>query len=229
MEAKTRSPYANLKTAKREPKSKAAVGASILCLLQTKVTNRCPKPPKIRVPRIVGRGIEGRQDGTRRERSFSQPRAISASINQPVVKETTVAKEVATPSRKRKAAEDLEEVSAAVSDVTKKATSTIYKKRKVEAGAKAETVADTKRFESEPRASLGKKMAAHALEGNAAGTVHGDDAPSAKKRRREDWPVVKTEPLEEKMPVPSGEKKAKDVKDDEVFVPQDVHPRVANM
>ena len=147
-----------------------------------------------------------------------------------MAKKTAVMKETATPSKKRKAGEDLEEVSAAVRDVAKEATSTIYKKRKVEAKAKAEAVTDTKPIESEATVSLGKKRkATDALESDAArAVVHGDDAPSAKRRRMEDEPIVETEPLEEETTVPSGEK-AKKSKDDEVFDPQDLHPGVAHM
>ena len=216
LEDKPRNPYANLKAAKREPTSKAAVGASIVYSLQAMAADLCAKPSKKAVARRVGRAIEGRQDGSKRKT---------------VTNETTVVKKVATPSKKRKAGEDLEEVSAAVRDVAKEATSSIYKKRKVEAKAKAKAVTDTKPVESEARVSLGKKRkAADALEGKAAqAVVYGDDALSTKKRRTKDEPVVETEPLEEKITVPSGEKKAKKSKDDEVFDPQDLHPGVAHM
>ena len=216
MAEKPKNPYAGLKAAKRGPTSKAAVGSSILYPLQSMVTDLCPKPPKIRVPRRAGTGIEGRQDGSR---------------NETMPKKTTVAKEAATPSKKRKAGDDSEEVSAAVKDVAKEATSTLYKRIQVEAKVKAEAVADTKPIESGGSMSLGKKRkAADALEDDTAqGVVHGDDTPSAKKRRREDWPVVKTESLEEKMTTPSGGKKAESVEDAEVFDPQDVQSGVAHM
>ena len=203
MEDKPKNPYANLKAAKREQTCKAAVGASILCSLQAMVADLCAKPSKKAVARRVGRAIEGRQDGL---------------SNKTVAKKTAVMKETATPSKKRKAGE---EVSAAVRDVAREATSSIFKKRKVEAKAKAEAAADTKPVESEARVSLGKKRkAADALESDAAqAVVHGDDAPSAKQRRTKDEPVVETEPLEEKITVPSGEKKGKKSKDDEVFDP----------
>ena len=134
------------------------------------------------------------------------------------MKKTAAAKDAATPSKKRKAGEDLEQVSAAVMDVAKEATSTIYKKRKVEAKAKAKAVADTKPVKSEARVSSGKKRkATDALESDAAqAVVHGAHAPSAKKRRREDEPAVERE-LPEKTTVPSVEKKAKNLKDNEVF------------
>ena len=169
-------------------------------------TDLCPKPPKIRVPRRAGTGIEGRQGDAK---------------NETVAKKATVMKETATPSRKRKAGDDSEEVSAAVRDVAKEATPTPYKKRKVEAKVKVEAVADAKPIESGGSMSLGKKRkAADALEDDTAqAVVHGDDTPSAKKRRREDWTVVKTESLEEKMTTPLGEKKARKSKDDEVFGP----------
>ena len=180
------------------------------------VADLCPKAPKKAAAKRVGRGIEGRQDGSK---------------NETVAKNFTVAKEAATPSRKRKAGEELKEDSAAVRDVAKEATSTIYKKRKVEAKSKADAVANTKPIESEARVSLAKKRkAADALDGDAAqAVVHGDEAPPAKKRRTKDEHVVETEPVEEKMTVPSAEKKAKNVKDDEVFDPQDIHTRVAHM
>ena len=41
LEEKPRNPYANLKTAKREQTSNAAVGASILYLLQAMVADLC--------------------------------------------------------------------------------------------------------------------------------------------------------------------------------------------
>ena len=216
MEDKPRNPYANLKAAKREQTSKAVVGASTFHPLWAMVADLCPKPQKKAAAKRAGRGIEGRQGD---------------SINKTVAKKTTVAKGAAIPPRKRKADEDLKEVSAAVRDVAKEATSTIYIKRKVEAKAKVEAVADTKLVESEATMSLGKKRkAADALEGDAAqAVVHGDDAPSTKKRRTKDEPVVETEPVEEKMTVLSGEKKAKKSKDDEVFGPQDVQPGVAHM
>ena len=184
--------------------------------LQTMVTDLCPKPPKIRVPRRAGGGIEGRQGDSK---------------NETVAKKTTIAKEAATPSRKRKATEDMEGDSAAVRDVAKEATSTIYKKRKVEAKAKPEAVADTKSVESKAEVSLGKKRkAADALESDTAqAIVHGHDAPSAKKRRTEEEPVVKTEPHEKKMTAPLGEKKEESVKDDEVFDPQHIPPGLTDM
>ena len=214
MEEKPKNPYASLKAAKRGSSSKAAVGASVSYPLQAMVADIGPKAPKIRVPRVV-RSIEGRED---------------ASKNETVAKKTAVMKEAATPSKKRKADEDLEQVSAAVKDVAKEATSTIYKKRKVETEAKA-AVADTKPIESEARVSSAKKRkAADALEADTAqAVVRGEDTPSAKKRRGEDWPIVKTGPLEEKTTKPTGEKKAKNVKDDEVFDPQDVQPGLAHI
>ena len=159
-----------------------------------------PKPPKRAVARTVGGSIEGRQGGLK---------------DRTAEKKATVAKETATPSRKRKAVEHLEEVSAAVSDVVKRATSNIYKKRKVVAKAKAEAVADTKSIEREARVlSEKKRKAADALEGDAAQAgVHGGETLSAKKRRREDKPVVETEPLEE------ATVSSKNVKTEEVFVP----------
>ena len=183
--------------------------------LQARVADLCAKPPKKATAKRVARGVEAQQDGSK---------------NKTVAKRITVAK-AATPSRKRKAGEDLEEVSAAVRDVAKEATSTTYKKRKVEAKSKADAVANTKPIESEARVSLAKKRkAADALDGDAAqAVVNGDDAPPAKKRRTKDEHVVETEPVEEKMTVPSAEKKAKNVKDDEVFDPQDIHTRVAHM
>ena len=213
MEEKPKNPYASLKAAKRGQTSKAAVGSSILYHLQAKVADISPKAPKIRIPRVV-RSIEGRED---------------ASKNETVAKKTAVMKEAAIPSKKRKADEDLEQVSAAVKEVAKEATSTIYKKRRVDAEPKA-AVADTKPVESEASVSLGKKRkAAHAFEDDTAeAVVRGQDAPSAKKRRGEDWPIVKTRPLEETMTMPSGEKKAKTVKDDEVFDPQDIHTGLAH-
>ena len=211
---KPRNPYASLKAAKRGPNSKAAVGVNVLYPLRAMVADIGFKPLKIRVPRIVRSG-EGREDALK---------------NKAEVKNTAAAKEAAPPSKKRKASEDLEKVSAAVSDVAKEATSTIYIKRKVEAEVKA-TVADTKRVENEARVSLGKKRkAADAWEGDAAqAVVRGEEAPPAKKRRGEDWPIVKTGPLEEKKTVPSGEKKAKKSKDDGVFDPQDVHHESAHI
>ena len=213
MAEKPKNPYAGLKVAKRGPTSKAAVGSSILYPLQTMLTDLCPKPPKIRVPRRAGTGGQG------------------DAKNETVPKKTTVGKEAATSSKKRKAGEELEEVSAAVTDVAKEATSTLYKKRKVEAKVKTEAVADAKPIENGASMSLGKKRkAAYALEDDTAqAVVHGDDIPSAKKRRREDWPVVKTEPLEERKTAPSGGKKAESVKDVEVFEPQDVESGVAHM
>ena len=206
MEQKPKNPYASLKAARREQRSKAAVGASILYPLQAMVADLCLKTPKKAATKRVGRGTEGRHGGSKYET---------------VAKKTAVVKEVAKTSRKRKAGEDLEEVSAAVRDVAKEATSTIYKKRKTEAKAKAEAVVDTKPVEGGAKVSLGKKRkAADALEGDAAqAVVHGVDPPSAKKRRTEDEPVMETEPLKEKTTAPSGEKKAKKVKDDEVFDP----------
>ena len=217
LEDKPRNPYANLKAAKREQTSKAAVGASILYPLQAMVADLCPKPPNKAAAKRVARSIEGQQDGSKNETVTK--------------KTTTVAKEAATPSRKRKATENLKELSAAARDVAKEATSTIYKKRKVEAEAKAEAVADTKQVGREARVSLAKKRkAADVLEGNAAqAVVHGDDAPPAKRRRTNVEPVVETEPLEGKMTVPSGEKKAKNLKDDEVFDHQDYHSGVVHM
>ncbi|KAK0516136.1 hypothetical protein JMJ35_000739 [Cladonia borealis] len=216
LEEKPKNPYAALKAAKRKSTSKAAADASIFYPLQAMVADIGPKPLKIRVPRIAGRSIEGRQD---------------ASKNGTGAKQTTTAKEAATPSRKRKAAEDLEEVSAVVGDVAKEATSIIYKKKKMEYEAKVEAAADTKPGESEAKVASGKKRkAADALEDDTAqAVVYGDSAPSAKKRRGEDWPIVKTGPLEEKKTVPSGEKKAKKSKDDEVFDPQNVHPGLAHI
>ena len=214
MEGKPRNPYASLKAAKRGPSSKAAVGASVIHPLQAMVAEIGPKPPKIRIPRVI-RSIEGRED---------------ASKNETVARKTTVAKETASPSKKRKADEDLGGVSAAVKDVAKDATSTIYKKRKVEAKAKAEVDVDTKPVESEATVSLAKKRkAADAWEGDTAqAVVRGEGAPSAKKRSGEDWPIVRTGPLEETTK-PSGGEKAKNVKDDEVFDPQDVHPGLAHI
>ena len=144
-----------------------------------------------------------------------------SSKNETVAKKTAVMKEAAIPSKKRKAAEDLEEVSAVVGDIAKEATSSLYKKRKVEMKAKAEPAAATKPIASEAKVSSGKKRkAAYALEDDTAeAVVRGEEVPSAKKRRGEDWPIVKTGPLEEKKTVPSGEKKAKTVKDDGVLEP----------
>ena len=158
--------------------------------LQARVADLCAKPPKKATAKRVARGVEGQQDDSK---------------NKTVAKRITVAKEAATPSRKRKAGEELKEDSAAVRDVAKEATSNIYKKRKVEAKSKAHAVANTKPIESEARVSL------------------------AKKRRTKDEHVVETEPVEEKMTVSSAEKKAINVKDDEVFDPQDIHTRVAHM
>ena len=205
MGEKAKNPYASLKAAKRGQTAKTAVGSRIFYPLQAMVADIGPKAPKIRIPRVV-KSIQRRED---------------ASKNQTVAKKSAVTKGAATPSKKRKADETLEEVSAPVKDVAKKATSPIYKRRKVEAEAKA-AVADTKPVESEARVSLGKKRkAAPAFEDDTAGAaVRGQDAPSAKKRRGEDWPIVKTGPLEETMTMPSGEKKAKTVKADEVFEPQ---------
>ena len=157
------------------------------------------KPPKKAATKRGDKGIEGRQGRLKHET---------------VAKKTTVSKE-ATPSKKRMAAEDLEEVSAAVSDVAKGATSDIYKKRKVAAEAKAEAVMDTKPVAREARVSSGKKRkAVDALAGDAAHPVgHGDDESSAKKRKTQDEPTVQTEVLEEAT-APS-----KNVKTEEVFIP----------
>ncbi len=199
LEQKPKNPYASLKPAKREQTCKAAVGAGTLYPLQAMVADPCPKPPKkAAAARRVGKGIEGQQGGSKYKT---------------VAKKTIVMKEAATPSKKRKAGEDLQDVSAAVRDIAKEATSTIYKKRRVEVETKAEAVVDTKLVEREARVSLGKKRkAADALEGDTAqAVVQGVDAPPAKKRRTEDEPVVETGSL--------GEKKAKNVKVDEVFDP----------
>ena len=165
------------------------------------VADLLPKAPKKAAAKRGDKGIEGRQGRPKHET---------------VAKKTTVPKEAATPSKKRKAAEDLEEDSVAVSEAAKGATSTIHEKRKVVAKAKAEAVVDTKSIKSEARMSFGKKRkAADALDDDAAqAVVHGDDEPSAKKRMTEDEPVVETEPLEEQATVSS-----KNVKTDEVFVP----------
>ena len=159
------------------------------------------KPPKKAAAKRAERGVESRQGRSKHET---------------VAKKTTVPKEAATPSKKRKAAEGLEEVSAAASDVAKRATPTIYKKRKVAAEAKAEAVADIKPVEREARESSRKKRkAADALDGDAAQPlVHGDDEPSGKKRRTQDEPTVEVEAFEEEATAPS-----KNVKTDEVFVP----------
>ena len=216
MEDKPRNPYANLKAAKREPTSKAAVGASILCSLQAMAADFCAKPSKKAVARRVGRAIEGRGDGSK---------------NKTVTNEITVEKKAAKPSKRRKACEDLKQALAAERDVAKEATSSIYKKRKVEAKAKTEAVTDTKPVESEAKLSLGKKRkAADALKSDSAqAVVHGDDAPPAKRMRMDDKPVVETERLEGEIKVPSGEKKAKKSKDDEVLDPQDFYPGVAHI
>lgn len=183
-EEKPKNPYAGLKAAKRERASTAVVGAISIHLLQPMAADICPKPPKKAAAKRVGRGIEGRQGGPK---------------NETVVKKTTAMKETTTPLKKRKAVEDLEEVSAAVSDVAERAPSTIYKKRKVVAEAKAEAVFETKPVEREARVSSEKKRkAVDALDGDAAQpVVHGDDELSAKKRRTQDQPTVETEALEQ--------------------------------
>ena len=160
-----------------------------------------PKPPREAAARRAERAVESRRGRTEHEI---------------VAKKATVSKEAATPSRKRKATEDSEEDSVVVKDVTKRATSTIYKKRKVVAEAKAEAVGDTKPVEKGGRVSSGKKRkAADALDGDAAQpAVHGDDESSAKKRRTKDEPVVETESSEEEAMA-----RSKNVKTDEVFVP----------
>ena len=157
------------------------------------------KPPRKAAAKRAERGVESRQGRSKHET---------------VAKKTTVPKEAATPSKKRKAAEGLEEVSAAASNVAKRATPTIYKKRKVVAKAKAEAVVDSKLVERAARVSSGKKRkAADALDGDAAqAVVHGDDEPSAKRRRTQDEPIVETEPLEEEVTA-----RSKNVKTDEVF------------
>ena len=158
-----------------------------------------PKSPKKAAAKRAERAVESRRGRTKHET---------------VAKKATVPKEAATPSKKRKAAEDSEEESVAVSDIAKGATSTIYKRRKVVAEAKAEAVVDAKSVEREARVSSGKKRkAADALEGDTAQpVVHGDDEPSAKKRRTEDEPVVETEPSEEEATA-----RSKNVKTEEVF------------
>ena len=159
-----------------------------------------PKPPRKAAATRAERGVENRQGRSKHET---------------VAKQAPVAKEAATPSKKRKATEDSEEESVAVSDVAKRATSTINKKRKVVHEAKTEAVADTKPVVREAKVSSGRKRkAADALDGDAAQpAVHGDDEPSAKKRT-EDEPVVQTEPSEEEATA-----RSKNVKTEEVVFP----------
>lgn len=165
------------------------------------VADLLPKAPKKDAANRGNKDIEGRQ---------SRPK------HETVAKKTTGSKEAATPSKKRKAAEDLEEDSDGVSDDAKGATSNIYKKRKVVPEAKAEAVADTKLAEREARVSSAKKRKAEdALDGDAVrGVAHGEHAPSTKKRRTKDESVTETPPLEEEAAVP-----LKNVKTEEVFVP----------
>lgn len=164
------------------------------------VADLCSKPPKQNAPKRVGRGNEKRQRGSKHETAE---------------KTTTVAKEAATPSKKRKVAEDSEEDSVAVSDAAKRATSTIYKKRKVVAEAKAEAVVDTKSVEREARVSLGKKRkAADALKGDAVQAVARSEAAPSAKKKMENEPVVETEPSEEESTA-----RSKNVKTEEVFFP----------
>ena len=160
-----------------------------------------PKSPRKAAANRAERAVESRRGRTEHET---------------VAKKIAAPQEAATPSKKRKATEDSEEESVAVSDVAKRATSTICKKRKVVAEAKTEAVADTKPVEREAKVSSGKKRkVADALDGDAAQpAVHGDDEPSAKKRRTEDEPVVETEPSEEEATA-----RSKNVKTEEVFLP----------
>ena len=197
---KPKNPYSSLKAAKRKGTSKPAVDVSIVHLLKAMVAD-LPKSPREVAAKRAERAVESPRGRTEHET---------------VVKKTAPAKDAATPSKKRKAVEDSEEELVAVSDVTKRATSTIYKKRKVVPEAKAEDVVDTKPVEREAKASSGKKRkAADAIDGDVAQpAVHGDDEPSAKKWRTEDEPVVETEPSEEEATVSS-----KNVKTEEVFLP----------
>ena len=159
-----------------------------------------PKSPRKAAANRAERAVESRRGRTEHET---------------VAKKIAAPQEAATPSKKRKAAEDSEEESVAVSDVAKRATSTIYKKRKVVTEAKADAVVDTKSVEREARLSLGKKRkAADALEGDAVQAVpHGDAEPSAKKRTEVE-PVVETEPFKEAVTA-----RSKNVKTEEVFFP----------
>ena len=176
------------------------VDVSIPYLLKAIVADLCPKPPRKEAAKRAGRGIESRQGRSKHEI---------------VARKTTLPNET-TPSRKRKAAEDLEEVSDAASDVAEEATSTIYKKRTVEPEAKPEAVAAAEPVERAAKESSGKRRkASRALDGDAVQpALYGDDEPSAKRRRTKDEPTVETEALKEEVTESS-----KNVKTEEVFIP----------
>lgn len=194
---KPTNPYASLKAVKRNQTPTTAVGASMLHPRQAMVADLHPKPPRKAAAKRAGRDVESRGGRSKHET---------------VAKKTTVAKDAATPSKKRKATEESEEVSDAASDVPKGATSDIYKKRKVVAEAKAEAVVDTKPVEREARVSSGKKRKA-ADDDAVQPALYGDDGPSAKKRRTEDEPVAETEAPEEEVTESS-----KNLKTEEVFI-----------